>query len=74
MCYVVAKHVNKIGCVAFRTQHGKALVELKREIKDKIGYSQIQLVTISKPSAYGEYAPYHMVETAEDFKNAVYQM
>lgn len=74
MCYVVAKRVNKVGCVALRTHHGKALVELKREIKNQIGYSQVQLVTISKPSAYGEYAPYHMVDTEEDFKNTVYQL
>lgn len=74
MCYVVAKDVNRAGCVALRMEHGKALVQLKREIKSRIGYSRIQLVTISRPSAYGEYAPYRFVESAEEFKQAVYRL
>lgn len=74
MCYVVAKDVNKVGCVAMRMEHGKDLVQLKREIKSHIGYSRIQLVTISRPSAYGEYAPYRFVESADEFKRAVYRL
>ncbi len=74
MCYVVAKDANQTGCVALRMEHGKALVQLKREITRCIGYSRIQLVTISRPSAYGEYAPYRFVESAEEFKRAVYRL
>jgi hypothetical protein len=32
---------------------------------EKIGYDDIQLVTIRRPSAYGEYEPYHFVDTEE---------
>lgn len=74
MCYVVAKDANKTGCIALRMEHGKALVDLKREIKSQVGYSRIQLVTISRPSAYGEYAPYKFVESTEEFKQAVYHL
>ena len=55
MCYLIAKDVDKIGCVALQTQHGTALVELQSRLLKQIGYDKIQLVTISRPSAYGEY-------------------
>ena len=74
MCFVVAKDASKDGCVALRIAHGQALVNLKREIVGRIGYSHIQIMTISKPSAYGEYAPYRVVETEDEFKAVVYQM
>lgn len=68
MCYLVAKDVNKIGSVALQTTHGKNLSELKRKIMEKVGYSRIQLVTISRPSAYGEYEPYTFVSDEDEFE------
>ena len=50
------------ACLLY-TSHGKHLVELKRELNKAVGYKGIQLVTISRPTAYGEYAPYHFVDT-----------
>jgi len=38
------------------------------------GYEKIQLVTISRPSAYGEYEPYHFVNTKEEFEEQVVNM
>ena len=70
MCYIVAKDARQLGCVAFKTTHGKHLTHLKRRIEEQVGYEHIQLVTISRPSAYGEYAPYHFVTTEEDFEQA----
>lgn len=67
MCYLIAKHVDKEGCIALRTSHGKHLVELKRRITTEVGYEKIQLITISRPSAYAEYEPYHIVNTEEEF-------
>ena len=58
MCYLVAKDRDAHGCFALKTTHGKHLVELKRELNKVVGYKRIQLVTISRPTAYGEYAPY----------------
>ena len=57
MCYLVAKDRNAHGCFALKTTHGKHLVELKRELNREVGYKGVQLVTISRPTAYGEYAP-----------------
>ena len=39
-----------------------------------IGYDNIQLVTISRPSAYGEYEPYSFANSEKDFENKVYAM
>ena len=32
MCYLVAKDINKRGCVALKTKHGPELVALKKEL------------------------------------------
>lgn len=71
MCYLVAKDVNKIGSVALQTTHGKNLSELKRKIMEKVGYNRIQLVTISRPSAYGEYEPYTFISDEDEFEKIV---
>ena len=71
MCYLVAKDRYAHGCFALKTSHGKHLVELKRELNRAVGYKGVQLVTISRPTAYGEYAPYHFVDTEQEFKTLV---
>lgn len=43
-------------------------MELKRELNRAVGYKGVQLVTISRPTAYGEYAPYHFVDTEQEFQ------
>ncbi|MEI3426997.1 MAG: DUF6718 family protein [Christensenellales bacterium] len=47
--------------VAIRMKLGKAVVQLKEEMNNQYLSKHIQFVTISRPSAYGEYAPYHFV-------------
>ena len=74
MCYLIAKRIDDVGSVALRTTHGKHLSEFKRMIEEKVGYEKIQLVTISRPSAYGEYEPYSFVDTEEAFEEAVERM
>lgn len=54
--------------------HGKHLSEFKRKLEQTVGYDKIQLVTISRPSAYGEYEPYRFVDTKEEFAEAVGQI
>lgn len=68
MCYVVAKERSSTGCYALRTEHGEALVALKKKIPRKRG---LQIVTISRPSAYGEYAPYVFAHSEEEFLKLV---
>ena len=74
MCYLIAKHIDAVGCIALRTTHGRHLVDFKKELISQIGYNKIQLVTISRPSAYGEYEPYHFVNSKEEFYKEVQKM
>ena len=74
MCYLIAKHIDKSGCVALKTIHGQHFSKFKRGIEAKVGYEKIQLVTISRPSAYGEYEPYCFVNTEEEFEKCVVAM
>ena len=71
MCYLIAKDRTQSGCYALKTTHGKALVELKRELNNAVGYKGVQIVTISRPTAYGEYAPYHFIDSEREFKRVV---
>nr|WP_315086399.1 DUF6718 family protein [uncultured Lachnoanaerobaculum sp.] len=68
MCYLVAKKADGIGSIALQTSHGQHLVDFKKKIIKEIGVENIQLVTISKPSAYGEYEPYIFVDTEQEFE------
>ena len=79
MCYVVVTDANKQGCVAqgcvaFKTRFGKELSELTKELNRIAPRRGIQIVTISRPTAYGEYAPYSFVQSEEELKEAVRTM
>ena len=74
MCYLIAKNKNGHGCYALKTTHGKALVELKRGLNKTAVPKGIQLVTISRPNAYGEYAPYRFVRDETEFIHAVHEL
>lgn len=68
MCYVIAKDINKQGCIAYKTKLGKDLSQLTKELNHIAPRKGIQIVTISRPTAYGEYAPYSFVENKEELK------
>ena len=74
MCYLVAIHNGRIGSIALCTSHGKHLTALKKRIEMQVGLHKIQLVTISRPSAYSEYEPYRFVDTEAAFEEAVSKM
>jgi hypothetical protein len=74
MCYLVAKDRYAHGCVALKTAHGKHLVEMKRALNAAVGDKGVQLVTISRPIAYGEYAPYRFAKTEQEFSALVRAM
>ena len=54
MCYLIAKEFDKKGCIAVKTRHGKALADFTEKLQKQMGENGVQLVTISRPSAYGE--------------------
>lgn len=74
MCYLVAKRFDRIGSVALRTRHGKKLVTFTKEVDQRFAGKNIQLVTISKPKAYNEYAPYKMVDSEDEFIKQIAEM
>ena len=74
MCYLVAKKFNEAGCLALQMTHGQHLADFKEKLMRAVGYDTIQLVTISRPSAYGKYAPYRFIETEQEFEDAVKNM
>lgn len=74
MCYLVAKDTEKHGCYALKTSHGRHLVELKRMLNQEVGVKGVQLVTISRPNAYGEYAPYTFARDEQEFSELVRAM
>lgn len=71
MCYLIAKDFNKQGCMAVKTRHGKALSEIVNDLNAAVADKGIQLVTISRPSAYGEYEPYEIIADMETFRTKV---
>ena len=71
MCYLIAKKFVSVGSLALQTSHAQHLVDFKRKIMSEVGTDEIQLVTISRPSAYGEYEPYQFVDTEQEFEQKV---
>jgi len=71
MCYLIAKKFDKKGCIAVKTKHGKALADFTELLQRQIGQNGVQLVTISRPSAYGEYEPYEIIENKEKFQERI---
>ena len=41
------------------------------ECRSQIGYTKVELITPSRPSAYPEYGPYRFVETEAEFEEAI---
>lgn len=68
MCYLVVKNFDEIGCLVLQTKPGRSLIQLKKKLAAEIDPEQnwLQLITISRPSAYGEYEPYQFVNTEEE--------
>ena len=67
MCYLIAKRRNKTGCVALQTEPGEEMAKFADEIQERLGYD-IEIITISRPTAYGKYEPYHFVNSYEEFE------
>ena len=73
MCYLVAKWFSKSGSLALSVDPGAGLIELTDELEREFGMNDLQLVTISRPSAYGEYEPYEFVDSKDELLNRLKQ-
>ena len=65
--YVVVKDFNKHGCICFQCSSNDLYVSLPRMLEDSVDIRRIQVVCLSNPTAYGEYAPYEMIENLGEF-------
>ena len=73
MCYLIAKRFKKSGCVALQTEAGEEMAQFADALQEKLGYD-IQILTISRPTAYGEYEPYHFVNSYDEFSKQASQL
>ena len=62
----IAKRINNVGCIALQTKPGEEMAKFADSLQEKLGYD-IEIITISKPTAYGKYEPYHFVKTYDEF-------
>ena len=67
MCYLIARRTDAMGCVAFRTEAGKKMAKFARKLQEVVGV-EVEIITISRPSAFGEYEPYRFVHSYEEFE------
>lgn len=74
MSYLIAKKFDETGCIAVKVEHGSPLAEFTRQLEHEVGDNGIRIITISRPSAYGEYEPYTIIDTMEIFKEKVLSM
>lgn len=73
MCYLIAKRFKKSGCVALQTEAGEEMAQFADALQEKLGYD-IQIITISRPTAYGEYESYHFVNSYDEFSKQASQL
>ena len=73
MCYLIAKRFKKSGCVALQTEAGEEMAQFADALQEKLGYD-IQIITISRPTAYGEYEPYHFVNSYDELSKQASQL
>lgn len=66
MCYLVAKWFSKEGSLALSAKPGQDLVDFIDKVEARFGSTDLQLIIISRPSAYGEYEPYEFVDSENE--------
>ena len=69
MIYLVAKNKNRRGCYALKTSNGTHIAGIKRQLYKELGSKGVQIVTVRRPTAFGEYAPYNFVQNESEFMN-----
>ena len=72
--YLVARRAYGHGCIAIPVKPGNALAEFVSLLNEETAGTDIQIIGISRPAAYGEYAPYTMLDSVSSFHDAVSAM
>ena len=71
MCYLIAKNNQGGSSLAIQMMHGKELAKLKQKLLSDLPGEEIQLLTVSRPSAYTEYEPFCFMDTPDHFAKEV---
>lgn len=71
MCYLIAKKFNEPGCIAVEAERGKALAKMVTNLGKKTSDKGLQILTVSSMDAYGEYKPYNVLSSQEEFEKQV---
>lgn len=72
--YLVARRAYGHGCIAIPVKPGNALAEFVSLLNEETAGTDIQIIGISRPAAYGEYAPYTILDSVSSFRDAVSAM
>ena len=73
-CYLIARKAREQGCLAVRTKCSKALGNLVSYLGYRTMDKGIEILSVSDMDGYGEYRPYHLVDSEREFINLVLQM
>lgn len=71
MCYLIAKNNQGGSSLVLPMTHGKELAKFKQEILSELPQDDVQLLTVSRPSAYTEYEPFCFLDTPEHFAKKI---
>ncbi|MBE5961065.1 MAG: hypothetical protein E7256_06705 [Lachnospiraceae bacterium] len=74
MCYLIAKKYNEEGCIAVKAERGKELACLVSSLGIKTLDKGIQILTITDMDIFGEYKPYNIILSEEEFISKVLSM
>jgi len=67
MCYLVAKKFKHEGCIALKTEYGPKLAALDAYLGRSTLGKDVQIIVVSHPDAYQEYAPYRILSSEMNF-------
>jgi len=67
MCYLVAKKFKHEGCIALKTEYGPKLAALDAYLGRSTLDRDVQIIVVSHPAAYQEYAPYRILDSEVKF-------
>jgi len=74
MCYLIAKKYNKPGCYSVEVERGPELAKLVSTLGKQLVEKDIEILTVFNIDAYGEYKPYHILGSEEEFISKVMAM
>ena len=74
MCYLVVNNFGERGSIAVQMQHGPRLRSLTHYIEEVRKGKGSQIITLSNPDAYKEYAPYDICSDEAEFVQKVLSM